>query len=364
VIEPPIHFMVAFWGERYRRYFLECAWASVNPQMRARDRWLIACPPDDWDYLRRHGLTVNMIWEPIPAADTRPRTRAVPVHQEMALRKLMERAYAMRVYAGLMSPDIIFSDNLVTSLVAAIKRGDNMVLILSTRQDENGVLTEIGKNRCLSAREVARLNIKHLHREMWPFEQGNPLCPLVPPIRYWRHPDGLILHAHVAMPILMDFGWLAAKRGRIDTDCLRNEALENIFMQRNFTGSQVHLITDSDEVGCISLSPDYGSAWTRKRFLNSPFMERLGLRVGYFVWTNSGLPGIFAKPIWWHAGDAKVPQVFAAATSAFCAQEAEQNPLQWCVSAAIYLLRYRFYFWLARRPWLKAISRKLRPERV
>lgn len=346
----PIYFMVPFWGERYRNYFLDCMYASLAPQMGPNDRWMIACPHSDVRELLKV-LPAPPYWIELPEWNTDPRSRNVPDFQNYAHSLLMLRAFENRCYASLGSPDVIYSNNTVAALRRAIERGDHLMLCHGNRQDEAKVMAMIGGERNLSARRIADINVKCLHREMLPFEEGNPAQPLVPPLRWWRDGNGIIIHTHIAMPALMDFRWPR----KLNLRCMKHEAFENIFLEKNFLGCQAHVVTDSDEMGVISLSPDYAPAW-RNRKPRSWRTRRLGLQLGRLVWTNSGCEDIWRQQIRWHSDDAFDDGVRSRA-AIVAAGEDNQTRAEWLVTWAVYLLRYRLYLGLAKIKWLMKLKR-------
>src|SRR5271163_4794342 len=114
----PIYFMIPFWGQRYREYFVDLCLPSLLapnniPLLRAEDghRFLVATTREDWeaiehlpimDRLRQH---VTLTWIEVdypPSSDSKARSQyaASIHHHNHCARKLMEVAYRARAYGS------------------------------------------------------------------------------------------------------------------------------------------------------------------------------------------------------------------------------------------------------------------------
>ena len=351
----PIYFMVPFWGKRYLDYFTDCLLPSLGPQMGPGDRWIIACPFEDYVELVNSGLidTHRVLWEQIKDVNTAtaPRGTAALLQQNIAQTRLVKRAFKEGGYGCLLSPDNIVSNNFVATLRRAAADGYELVLYTALRQDEDKVFAEIGARRDLSAREVASLNVRHLHSELLPFEEGHPAQPWLPPLRWWRHGAGMIIHAYISAPVLMDYRSL--KRHNID--CLKTQQLENIYLDRNFRHAKTLLITDSDDLGIISLAQDYPSIWTKRR--NRPrWWKALGLQMSQYLWPRYGR-GSFQTPAYWHLGKLQPIE----ATRQAC--QLRLDPISMVLGLAARWYLFHFRPWCARQPWIKKPYRAFIPKR-
>jgi hypothetical protein len=280
----PVLFMVPFWGERYRRYFVERLLPSLLapnnlPLLRADEghRFLIATTPEDWAAivdlpiirrLRQHA-TPTLIEIPKPTGETAPGSTSAILHQDVALKLLAKAAFQGKGYGSLMWPDCIISDGMVASLIKHARAGRHLVLCPALRQAEESAISEL-KNRGLvpdgsspaengatiniPQRVLADLMVRHLHPEMAKFEEGAPDQPLLAPFRYWRLPNdvGIILHTFHSSPMLLDYGTVVDH----DLACLERGSFEDVYVAHNFGAvDQVHVVRDSDEFCIASFTP-------------------------------------------------------------------------------------------------------------
>ena len=342
----PLYFLCAFWGDKYRHYFETCLYASLRPQLRSRDRFLIACPTRDFNALPEP--IRDRCWhEPFTYDADRP----VYWNQNQAQKSLYRTCFELKLLASMQSPDQLISQGAVETLLRYHARGYDVVQHTALRQNEQTFLSEVGERRLFTARELADLNVRHLHSECDALHDGNAAQPWLPPLRLWKDGKGnLIVHSFVANPVLMDF----AKLKKLNLRCVRTIAVENIFLDKNFRGCRFGLITDSDEYGACSLTPDYPSVW-KPRPPRSMWWMKLGLQMSYYLWPRAGWVA-FQTPAVWHAGNVKpisTPIRFKRRRSMLA------FVLGW--GARIYLLH--LLPWCARRRLLKKTWRAIRPSR-
>ena len=284
----PFHFMVVFWGERYRDYFTELFLPSMLApnnlpllQEEDRHRFFMATPSQDWQAikelpimhrLRRHA---EPSWVEVDAPreekarDEHTRYAAMLQHMKLCERAVLEAGYHKSAYGSFHAPDTILSDGMVATLLRCARAGSQLVLCPVLRQSEESVISDLHAQGLLTvlqrssvtAREltipprvVADLAVRHLHPEMAIFEEGAAGQPTTPPFRYWRVPDGrgIILHTFFGLPVLMDFEVVPPDH----TSCLDHDLFENVYINANFRNcKKVHVIRDSDELVILSLTP-------------------------------------------------------------------------------------------------------------
>ena len=258
----PFYFMVPFWGERYRQYFVDRLLPSLlapnNLVLLRADqghRFLIATTPEDWAAiidlpimarLRPHA-TPTLIEIPRPNTDTAPGSSTAYLHQNIAQRLLVAAAFSGQAYASLHWPDTIVSDGMVASLLRHARNGARLVLCPALRQTEELAVSELtrlgylprdgrpsvsGEPINVPQRVLADLMVRFLHPEMAIFEEGAPGQPPLAPFRYWRLPNdgGIILHTFHGGPVLMDYGAIENH----DLDCLEHNWFEVVYVARNF----------------------------------------------------------------------------------------------------------------------------------
>ena len=284
----PFHFMVPFWGERYRNYFIDLFLPSLLAPnnlrlLQAKDghKFFIAAPREDWEAIkdlpimsraRRH---VEPSWVEVSSqpheqtGSEHERYAAVLRHMKTCLRTVLDAGYHPRAYGSFHLPDTVFSDGMVASLLASVHRGDRLVVCPALRQSEEGVLAEIdelglwshnpaasitARELTLMPRRAADMAVRHLHPEVLIFEEGALGQPATPPFRYWRVPEGrgILLNTFFVAPVLMDYSGFSPDHTR----CLDHDSFENAYISANFGDSAViRIVEDSDDFVMLSLTP-------------------------------------------------------------------------------------------------------------
>jgi hypothetical protein len=336
----PFCFMVPFWGQRYRDYFVDRCLPSLLapgnlPLLRAADghRILVATTPADWetiihlpliDKLRGYA-TPTLVDIPSPLTDTAPGGADAIRHMNLCLRSLTQTAYGYRAYGCSLLPDVIVADGMVASLIRRAQAGYHLVLCTALRQAEETVLAELSerglmqKSARLSAsgealtippRVLADMAVRHLHPDVAIFEEDSRTQPFLPPYRFWRVPgrNGLILHGFFAAPILMDYAIVDPH----DVSCFSAGGFEHGYLQDNFyKNGRLHLVQDSDEVAMLSLTPAavvqvMPGAW-RRRTRRSQLMQHWSIRASLGIYARRPHDllkrDLFRLPIRWHADD-------------------------------------------------------------
>jgi Carbohydrate esterase, sialic acid-specific acetylesterase len=332
----PFYFMVPFWGERYRRYFTDNLLPSLLapnnlPLLRAADghRFLLATTKDDWDAIidlpimerLRPYATPTLIEIPRPGR-TAPGSTSAILHQNVAQRLMVIAAFEAKAYGSLFSPDFIVSDGMIASLIARVRAGQRVVLCPSLRQIEETALTELERTGYLGPnpsaagaainvpqRVLADILVRHLHPEMAIFEEGAVGQPPLAPFRYWRIPgqNGLFIHTFHGVPVLMDYQAVA----RHDIECLDTYSFEDVYVARNFSGDDLHVVSDTDEFCILSLTPGAIGQMTADhaaRAVAPPregVMQRLlaALSISYCTAQMPLKKQLFKHSVRWHGGD-------------------------------------------------------------
>jgi hypothetical protein len=341
-IGPCFDFMVAFWGKRYREYFVNLCLASLLapnnlPLLRSDDghQFLIATTREDWDAISdlpvfkqlREYATPILVEQAAPQLSSEPGSANAIKHQNVCQKALVEIAYANRSYGCLLWPDLIISDCMVKGLLQRVEEGCNVVLCCTLRQTEEAVLSELAiagyrpnharsnsswQPLVLSPRVTAALAVRHLHPDIRIYDVDCYHQPFFAPFRYWKmgDHDGIVLHSFFAIPVLMNFAAIE----KHDTECLKYEAFENVYLGKNFFNcGDLHVVRDSDEFGILSLTPaavrqglptktEQGhTSWLSK------FVRRCSIRgsLAFFARHNrDGLKrNLFQKSVRWHAAD-------------------------------------------------------------
>jgi len=341
------HFMVGFWGKRYRDYFVDLCLPSLLspgnlPLLRAADGhcYFIATTREDWDAIQELPIFQRMRQhvEPkfieitlppeVPTADLRLKQYVADInHQETCFRLLLEAARHPEAYGSLISPDVIVSDQMVASMLKHAAAGRQLVLRPALRQVEEDVLGDLAADGLLKPAEslsraghdlnipprlAAQLGIRHLHPELAGFWSNAPVQHALPPFLMWRvlEERGFILHTFFAVPVLMDFSVVPPSH----TECLSRGTFEEVYISTNYGSCErVHVITDSDEFVMLSLTPRAVNwspppaqgngklAWVRK--YEQVCAMRRALKLYASGGTNKLKRDLFRLSTRWHAAD-------------------------------------------------------------
>ena len=340
----PFDFMVPFWGERYRDYFVDLALPSLLAPnnlalLRTQDghRLLIATTSEDWERLEHLPIMQRLsrhaapVWIEVgappgqPGEDDYHRYILTIRHQHYCLKKLFEAAYARRGYGVQLYPDVIYSDGMVASMINRANAGQHAVIGVAMRQVEEDALEHLRAKGYLPARrplsltagcmnipqrEMAAITTAYLHPEMDLYDHGKPAPPFASPFHYWRMPEqrGLVLHTFFTpMLPLIDFAVVPANHA----ECLDACDIAKDYVSNNFTDwSRIGVVQDSDEWACISLTPrasnqspaaQAGHAaqrWSELRWLSNMRESIRGYAANDMVRRE-----LFRLPIRWHGGD-------------------------------------------------------------
>jgi Carbohydrate esterase, sialic acid-specific acetylesterase len=373
----PFFFMVPFWGERYRRYYVDNLLPSLLapnnlPLLRAEDghRFLLATTREDWDAiidlpimkgLRQHAAP-TLIEIPRPKNITAPGSTDAIVHQNVAQRLLVQAAFEAKAYGCLFSPDFIISDGMVAALLVHARAGRHLVLCPSLRQTEEPAIADLKRLGYLSTslspsetgtaievpqRVLADVMVRNLHPDLNTLEEGAPGQPPFAPFRYWRLPDnaGIILHTFHGVPVLMDYKAIEHH----DVKCLDSNPFENVYFARNFgPENDLHVVRDSDEFCILSLTPAaIGQIKTSTRSSDpvgsSEGSGRRLLAALSVSYCTAGMPlkkELFKQSVRWHGGDLDEAAIARErAISAFIDAAVQYSPFT--QAPAMLLLRYR-----------------------
>jgi hypothetical protein len=267
-------------------------------------KFFFATTEEDWNAIERLPIIGRLAlhMQPVHVSIDLPRSSnyAAVIHREQsAFRILLDAAYDRTALGCMLSPDHLVSDGFVEMLLQKVRDGCQLILCPSLRQVESETLGELAELGIISPDEqrsqtaasivipkriAARLMVRHLHPELFSFEEGAPGQPLRLPFRFWRSEEGLILHTFYGTPVLIDFANVPLDH----TSCLDDtHTFENTYIFRNFADcTKIHVVRDSDELGLLSLTP--GVTVERKRVPIRRFRSLCSIRRSYIAYTRGG----------------------------------------------------------------------------
>jgi hypothetical protein len=265
---PRLYISVTFWGELYRRYFLDYCLASLLapgniPAIddKAAARLLIATPEADWQALQAEPafqaaqrlIPIEHVPHPLDSAEmTREQVmRAMSRgHRALAERMFEDRAQGIFVY-----PDMILADGTLARLQELARSGAKLVMCLAVRFGNDGLIEELqqrglvgdGRPLVLSPQELARLSISHMHSETRRFEFDGMAYDYGSSAFFWvvKPGEDVLFHTGNWAPMLIDYGAILAH----DTSALDTWTLDGDYIHRNFPNSaDVYVVQDTRDI--------------------------------------------------------------------------------------------------------------------
>jgi hypothetical protein len=265
---------VTFWGEEYRRYFLDFCLASLlSPgnlpaiSDKSSARLFIATNDKDWDALQSEP---NFL-----AAKTFIQIEHVPfevgayssAHEKMlgmsrAHKLLAAKMFKQQAKGIFLYPDMVAADNYISQLQDLQHQGFKVVLFMNVRFANDGLLKELRQNDlvrpgvplALSPRQLVRLTLRHMHSEMRRSGFDDPYDDYGCSSYFWRvGQDDLLFHCGNWVPALIDYGAINAH----DDTTFDSSTLDADYVAKNLSISdRVHFVRDTDELFMISFTPE------------------------------------------------------------------------------------------------------------
>ncbi len=332
VFNPPLYFIVVFWGERFRNYFLDLCLPTLLapgnlpalPQM-PRSKFLICTTYEDWEAMNSFPIFallkryVDPVFLEIPPC---PPDVHGCIHMGVGHRKACQMAYEAKAYPFVVTPDSMFSDGIISRLQTLAKNGVELVLVpalrfaeepLFERLSEKGV-SPFGRKGAaepisLTGRELAGLCLPSMHSETQSYEWDAPYFCKYPSATWWRVPGGdrIVVHCLSWAPLLFDFRAVE----KHDTSVFDNWTFDGDYVYKNLGNiKKMHLVLDSDEMFIASWAPlaDKSYDLTPQPLLQNDWFGGLIRKAIFQRYFYSGVfdplkQSIFFQPIRWHAAD-------------------------------------------------------------
>ncbi len=324
-----IYLAVTFWGEEYRRYFLDFCLASLLapgniPAIvdKPAARLLIATTDRDWQALQVEP-TFKAAKELISVEHVPLRSETESVerqkmqlmsdgHRQLARRMFHDKAHGVFTY-----PDMLAADGMIAKLQELWQRGFSVVMFMNVRYANEGIIREIkeqglcqpGKALALSTKALVRMTIRHMHSELQRCGFENRYDDYGCSAYFWpvAQQQDLLFHCGSWIPLLIDYGAIEEH----DDSTFDSWTLDGDYVAKNFTDkSKIYFARDTDELLMISFSPEANVHYSlaREPRYRVPFI-RSSLKVidaHYYLYAQS--PQWFAKdqfrlPVWFRGGN-------------------------------------------------------------
>jgi hypothetical protein len=270
-----IYLAITFWGEEYRRYFLDYCLASLLapgniPAItdKAAARLLIATNERDWAALQAEPTFLAVkSWisiEHVPfdeAAYANSHGKMLVMSQ--AHKRLAERMFEDRANGTFIYPDMIAATGFIAKLQQLRERGYSVVMFMNVRFANEALLGELkergllspGEPVALAGKELARLTIRHMHSEMKRSAFESDCDDFGCSSFFWVvAPDtDILFHCGSWIPSLIDYGSIK----RPDYSTFEYCTLDGDYVARNLTDSNsVYFVRDTSELFMISFTPE------------------------------------------------------------------------------------------------------------
>jgi hypothetical protein len=326
----PFYFAAIFWGQVYREYFTDLLLASLLspnniPALNRRrgNKFLIAAPRTDWDAIQGHPMVrllrtyVEPEWLNLEVSPDDHRMDRKMRAMSRGHRLAASRAFEDRAYGVFVTPDLILSDGSVAAMERLAEAGKKVVLAVAIRYQHEPVLAELdragylrhGQPLAIGSRDLMRAALRYLHSETLRYEYEAPWFAASPVSVYWRVPRGagMIIYSFSWAPLVVDYGALAYH----DTKTFDQWTLDGDYIYRNFPApSDVHVITDSDEIALVSFTKESDLHFElrpylagRPRWIADWYKVRLIRALKDSSVIDPLKRHIFPTPVYLHSGD-------------------------------------------------------------
>ena len=245
-----LYLAVTFWGEEYRRGFLDFCLASLlapsNLPILACDvaaRFLIATTDEDWADLQAEPTFVAakqlIAIEHVPLRTLSTSHFDEKMHEKMRLMSAAHQSFARRMFRDraqgfILYPDTIAATGLIAKLGELWRKGASAVMFMNVRWANEGLIGEIKERGLLragaplsfSSKELVQLTLRHMHSEMRRSGFENKYPDKDCSSYFWvvRRGEDLLFHCGGWIPLLIDYDAL---------DAHDNSALEIFHDRRN-----------------------------------------------------------------------------------------------------------------------------------
>lgn len=281
----PVHFLVTFWGRKYRDWFLRFTVASLLApgnapalQERRAMRLAIATTQADWEALTADAnfRALARIVEPVLHAFPADSDGMQKYHRMSLGHRMLTQACFEAGAVGInLNPDTLVPDGCVAEALRIVDTGAKVVMCTAVRFDLDGIEAELAAQGRLAAdrplvvsrREAVDLGLRNLHTETqagnWDAAHFGELGAMhgknhYPICCYWEVPDkrGIYILTHNWAPFAIDY----SRFERHATETFRQWTLDGDYIYANLgdaaeIGRDVHVVEDSDSLFLLGMTP-------------------------------------------------------------------------------------------------------------
>jgi hypothetical protein len=266
---------VVFWGEEFRRYFLDYCLASLmSPgnipaiQNKSSARLLIATRSDDWEAMQSEPIFIaakkHIAVEHVPheAPLKVPPDKKMWImsqgHKLVTRRLFEDRAHCVMAY-----PDAVFADGAIGRIEQLALQGYKVVLCIAVRFSNEGLSDELKRSGLvkrgvpidIGTKDLVRLTIKHLHSEAVRLDFESDLDDQGACSFFWVVSPGqdLLFHCVNWAPVLIDYSALSDH----DDSTFDNWTFDGDYVARNFSNvNDVYVVRNTSELFLTSFTPE------------------------------------------------------------------------------------------------------------
>lgn len=275
----PFYFIVVYWGERFRNYFLNfCLPTMLAPGNipallnREKNKFLICTTTEDWRLTQQSPIFellksyVDPVFIEIPWPEP---NRTGCQHMGIGHKPATQMAYRDKAYGVILTPDFMLSDGSVAALQRHAVAGTQVVLNVALRFGEEPLFENLeqaelvrfygnygdrGEVISITGRQLVAAGLKSFHSEVLRYEYEAPYFTDFPCACWWKVPKetGIVIHSFSWAPLLLDYSIV----GDHSTDVLETWTMDATYVDQNFGHAErIHIVQDSDEMIQVSWAP-------------------------------------------------------------------------------------------------------------
>jgi hypothetical protein len=309
---PRLYIAVTFWGEQYRRYFVDYCLASLMapgniPALAGESgsRLLIATTDVDWQAMQSEPVfqaaCANFIVEHVVHNVDRSQKSRPQIMQAMSdgHRLLADRMFEDGAYGVFVYPDSLLADGGLARLRELAQSGKKVVMCLAVRfanehligaLHERGLLRK-GEPLTVDAMTLARLSITHMHSEARRCDFEAEAFDYGAGAYFWTVTPGqnVLFHTGNWAPMLVDYGSLAEH----DTSTFARWTLDGDYVHSNFPDPKdFYIVQNTSELFISGFTPESQTSYSLKPFFPYRFgglRSWLKIRLAHHFLVRRGL---------------------------------------------------------------------------